>query len=266
MFSIHTNLPSWLRWTLSLALFVALVLLYQQFSLDRHALNPGDKLAPNFSQLADGFRRSALEADANGDYRLLVDTAASGRRVLISMLFVFAGILAGVYMGLFPVLDKLLYSFVLFLDKIPALALLPILFIFFGLGELSKIALIVIGVLPTVILDIYLRVKAFPREQLIKAMTLKASTAQIIYKIVLPQIFPYALDTIRLNFKSVILFLIAGEALAATEGLGYRIFVVRRYLAMDVIIPYVVWIALLAFVVDALLRLWIKRSFSWINK
>ena len=97
-------------------------------------------------------------------------------------------------------------------------------------------------------------------------MTLKASTAQIIFKVVLPQIFPYALDTIRLNFKSVILFLIAGEALAATEGLGYRIFVVRRYLAMDVIIPYVIWIALLAFLVDVGLRLWIKKSFSWVNK
>ncbi len=169
-------------------------------------------------------------------------------------------------MGLFPVLDNLLYSFVLFIDKIPALAILPILFIFFGLGEVSKIALIVIGVLPTVILDIYLRVKAFPKEQLIKAMTLKASTAQIIFKVVLPQIFPYALDTIRLNFKSVILFLIAGEALAATEGLGYRIFVVRRYLAMDVIIPYVIWIALLAFLVDVGLRLWIKKLFSWVNK
>ena len=59
------------------------------------------------------------------------------------------------------------------------------------------------------------------------------------------QVFPKVLDTIRLNFKAVILFLIAGEALAATAGLGYRIFVVRRYMAMDIIIPYVIWLSLI---------------------
>ena len=51
------------------------------------------------------------------------------------------------------------------------------------------------------------------------------------------------------------LFLIAAEAIASTEGLGYRIFLVRRYLAMDVILPYVVWITLLAVLADLALRL-----------
>ncbi|TIM51622.1 MAG: ABC transporter permease, partial [Mesorhizobium sp.] len=49
------------------------------------------------------------------------------------------------------------------------------------------------------------------------------------------------------------LFLIAAEAIASTEGLGYRIFLVRRYLSMDVILPYVAWITLLAVITDCLL-------------
>ena len=55
------------------------------------------------------------------------------------------------------------------------------------------------------------------------------------------------LDTIRLNLKAAMLLLIAGESLAATVGLGYRIFVVRRYVAMDIIIPYVLWMTGLLF-------------------
>jgi len=146
------------------------------------------------------------------------------------------------------------------------LALLPILFIVFGLGEMSKIALIVIGVMPTIILDTYLKAREVPREQISKALTLDASNAEVLYRIVLPKIFPKVLDTIRLNFKAVLLFLIAGEALAATAGLGYRIFLVRRYIAMDIIIPYVLWISLLAFMADWLVRMWIAKRYPWLDK
>ena len=62
----------------------------------------------------------------------------------------------------------------------------------------------------------------------------------------LPQVWPRLIDSLRLTLGSAWLFLIAAEAIASTEGLGYRIFLVRRYLAMDVILPYVVWITLLA--------------------
>ena len=64
---------------------------------------------------------------------------------------------------------------------------------------------------------------------------------------VLPQVLPRLLERLRLALGAAWLFLIAAEAIASTEGLGYRIFLVRRYLAMDVILPYVVWITLLAF-------------------
>jgi NitT/TauT family transport system permease protein len=59
------------------------------------------------------------------------------------------------------------------------------------------------------------------------------------------------------------LFLIAAEAIASTDGLGYRIFLVRRYLSMDVILPYVAWITLLAFVTDWLLAQANKFFFPW---
>jgi NitT/TauT family transport system permease protein len=169
-------------------------------------------------------------------------------------------------MGAFPYAEKLLYRFVLFFDKIPAIAVLPILFIVFGLGETAKIALIVIGVAPTIILDTYLKVKEVHDEQLVKGMTLNASQPEIVFRIIYPQIIPKVLDTVRLNFKAVILFLIAGEALAAEAGIGYRIFVVRRYMDMATIFPYVVWISVLAFLVDMAFRTWISRKYKWLNK
>ncbi|THB83107.1 ABC transporter permease, partial [Pantoea allii] len=68
---------------------------------------------------------------------------------------------------------------------------------------------------------------------------------------------------VRLLLGSAWLFLISAEAISATAGLGYRIFLVRRYMAMDVIIPYVIWITLLAWLMDLALRQLHKACFPW---
>ena len=68
---------------------------------------------------------------------------------------------------------------------------------------------------------------------------------------------------LRLSLGAAWLFLIAAEAIAATDGLGYRIFLVRRYMAMDVILPYVAWITLLAFTMDWLMRRLRALAFRW---
>jgi len=229
---------------------------------DKQALADG-KFSNGWDAWKNGSTREYLR---QGESLLWQDTKASGKRILISMVFIFAGIYIGLFMGAFPYAEKILYRFVLFFDKIPAIAVLPILFIVFGLGETAKIALIVIGVAPTIILDTYLKVKEVHDEQLVKGMTLNASQPEIVFRIIFPQIIPKVLDTIRLNFKAVILFLIAGEALAAEAGIGYRIFVVRRYMDMATIFPYVVWISVLAFIVDMAFRTWISRKYQWLNK
>jgi NitT/TauT family transport system permease protein len=58
-------------------------------------------------------------------------------------------------------------------------------------------------------------------------------------------------------------FLISAEAIASDVGLGYRVFLVRRYLAMDIILPYVAWIALLAVAFDFVLNQLNRRAFGW---
>ncbi len=267
-FNLHARPGKWARFALSFLLFALCLGLYQITVMVRHAENPQDKIVPSFAQMADGVKRSAFEADRSGEIRLLVDTVASLKRFFISLALLAPAVLLGLYMGIFPYFELLFLKFITFFDKIPALAVLPILFIIFGLGELSKVALILIGVFPTITLDAYLRAREVPREQLTKGLTLGASHHEISFRIVLPQILPAVLNTIRLNFKAMILFLIAGESLAATVGLGYRIFVVRRYMAMDIIIPYVIWMSLLAVSADLLVRLFITRRYPWatVNK
>ena len=85
-------------------------------------------------------------------------------------------------------------------------------------------------------------------------------------RVALPQIAPRLIQGVRLSLGPAWLFLIAAEAIASDSGLGYRIFLVRRYLAMDVILPYVLWITLLAFLIDYALRLLARRAFGWAHQ
>ena len=113
------------------------------------------------------------------------DTKATGRRFLISMVLLFPAVLLGLHMGMFPYVGAFFLRFVLFFDKIVALSLLPILFIAFGIDELSKIMLIVIGVTPTIILDTFNLTQGVPREQIVKGFTLGAGDFAVAYRIVL---------------------------------------------------------------------------------
>jgi len=156
-----------------------------------------------------------------------------------------------------------LAGFVAVLSMIPPLAVLPILFIIFGLGELSKVVLIIVGILPYLIRDLSTRVLEIPREMIVKAETLGASTWVIAGRVALPQMLPRLIQAVRLSLGPAWLFLIAAEAIASDQGLGYRIFLVRRYLAMDVILTYVAWITLLAVMMDLALRGLSRRAFRW---
>jgi NitT/TauT family transport system permease protein len=247
--------------------FILLALIYVMASNIRAAANPDDKLLPTPGALVSAVKAYAVEEDVrSGSILLWHDTAASLKRLLYALgISAAIGLVFGIAIGVIPLVRATLSPFVGALSMIPPLAILPILFIVLGLGEVAKVALIVIGITPVVIRDLALRAGELPAEQLIKAQTLGASTWQLIVRVVLPQIWPRLIDSLRLSLGAAWLFLIAAEAIASTEGLGYRIFLVRRYLAMDVILPYVAWITLLAFLTDQLLK-WIRsRACPWVE-
>ena len=85
----------------------------------------------------------------------------------------------------------------------------------------------------------------------------------LIRRVILPQVMPRLLDALRLTLGAAWLFLIAAEAIASTDGLGYRIFLVRRYLAMDIIIPYVAVITLTGFILDFSLKSLLHYKYPW---
>lgn len=253
------------RLLLALLPFALLLLCYLLSSQARLEINPQDKLLPGLGSIVEAIQRLAFEpSKRSGEILLLTDTLTSLRLLLIGVgSSALLALLLGLGTGAIPLLRAPLSPLVTALSLIPPMAILPILFISFGLGDLAKVMLIVIGITPMLIRDLQLKTLSLPAEQLVKAQTLGGSSWQIMLRVMLPQVLPRLIEAVRLTLGSAWLFLIAAEAIAATAGLGYRIFLVRRYLDMAVILPYVAWITLLAFSMDWLLKQAARRAFPW---
>ncbi|MFL6302125.1 MAG: ABC transporter permease [Candidatus Sulfotelmatobacter sp.] len=266
------------RHILSCVIFIVCIGLYMHISSTRHRENSEDRVVPNVHQLVAGIHASVLEPAEEDDYipaentskwerlrhsMIWKDTLSSGRRFFISLLLLAPAVWLALHIGLFPWFSATFLRFSLFFDKIIALSLLPILFIVFGIDEWSKIALIVIGVAPTLILDIAQMVRAVPQEQIVKAFTLDANNFDVAYRVVFRQVRPQIINSLRLNLKPMMLFLFAGEMIASSDGLAYRIAIMRRHMGMDVILPYVLWVAFLLYLVDISLRILNRRLHPW---
>ena len=248
--------------------FAAVLLAYSIGSEIRLAENPRDKLLPAPSSIAATAERLVTTPDRRSEVVLFWrDTFISLQRLAFGVgIAAVIGLLFGLLIGLFPYMRALFAGFVSVLSMVPPLAILPILFIVFGLGEVSKVALIAIGITPFLIRDLGQRVVEIPAEMMVKAQTLGASSWVIALRVALPQVLPRLIQAVRLSLGPAWLFLIASEAIASEAGLGYRIFLVRRYLAMDVILTYVIWITILAFLIDWMLKKAGERAFPWFGK
>ncbi|WP_422370714.1 ABC transporter permease [Hoeflea sp.] len=245
--------------------FAGVVIAYAVASHFRRLENPADKLLPSIEQMAATFWRMAFVPDRrSGDLLLWGDTFDSLMRLAAGMgaATLFA-IIVGVLIGFLPYARSTFSPFIASISLIPPITILPILFIMVGLGETSKILLIALGTAPVMTRSVAQAVMDLPAELIIKAQTLGASTWQMMTRVVLPQVLPNLIMAMRLGLVPAWIFLISAEAIASTSGLGYRIFLVRRFLAMDVILPYVLWITLLAYLIDRLLLMLSRRAFPW---
>ena len=241
MRQINRHPQQGMRLMLLLLPFVLLIAAWFIGSAIRLEANPQDKLLPGLSQMAAAIERMAF-------------TPAVSALIGLSI---------GIVAGVFPLYRAALSPLMTVVSMVPPLAILPVLFIVFGLDELSKVMLIVIGITPMLARDLEQRAREIPAELFIKAQTLGANSWTVVLRVVLPQLLSRLITSLRLLLGSAWLFLISAEAISATAGLGYRIFLVRRYMAMDVIIPYVIWITLLAWLMDLGLRQLHKVCFPW---
>ncbi|MEW9530315.1 ABC transporter permease [Microbispora sp. NPDC049125] len=182
--------------------------------------------------------------------------AGFGLAVLVSVPVGFAmGTLGWVQPLLEPVIGILRY--------LPASAFIPLLIIWLGIGELSKIALLVLGVVFFNTLMTADVVRQVPHRLLEVSATLGASRLRVASRVVLPHALPGIIDAMRVNAAAAWNFVVVAELVAATSGLGYRITRAQRFLQTDRIFAILVVIGLIGLTIDIALRLLRTRVGRW---
>ena len=267
LLGIHANPPQPIKWVYVCTPLLVLIAVYAMYSNVYLAENPNGKIVPSFAMMAKRVSELAFTVDPRTHtYLLWADTVASVFRFVTGLLLAsVTGLLLGMNIALFPALQYISLPVIVASSFVPMMALLPILLIMVGIGDAAKISLIFLGVVFFITRDIYTTTKEIPQELLVKARTIGASEVAMVYRIVLPMVMPRLLEVMRQSLGIAWWALIASEGIAATEGLGYRIFLVRRYFDMAAIIPYVAWITILAFALYHILLYTEHVLYPWKN-
>ncbi|MDX8376468.1 MAG: ABC transporter permease subunit [Mariprofundales bacterium] len=265
LWGIHASPGARLNIILAALPFILIITLYLLGSHARLIDNPSDKLMPSITKMIEATKSQIFsENKRTGEIPFIQDNIATLSRLAYGVAIgATLGLFFGLFMGVYPGFYAVSYNFITFISMIPPLAILPIIFIAVGSGEAFKVTLIALGIMPFLALAVCLEVKKIPKEQIIKSLTLGISQIGITFQVILPQIMPRFIDQLRLAISMSWLFLIAAEATSASAGLGYRIYLVKRYLSMDIAIPYILWVSVIAYLTDKLLQLYLQNKYRW---
>jgi NitT/TauT family transport system permease protein len=187
------------------------------------------------------------------------DVWASTRRILIGfVLSAFVGIPLGIAIGSFRVIQAFFEPVIAVVRYMPASAFVPLLIIWFGLGDSEKVAVIFIGVFFPITLLIADVSANIPRELLHSSYTLGASRLQVFLRVLLPASWPGVLDNLRIGMGWAWTYLIVAELVAAERGIGHVILTASRFGNTSQLIAGIIVIGFIGLAFDALFR-WLYR-------
>jgi taurine transport system permease protein len=173
------------------------------------------------------------------------------------------GIPLGIAMGMSAVARGIFDPPIEFYRPIPPLAYLPLMIIWFGIDELSKVLLIFLSVLAPLVLGARAGVKSAAIEQIHAAYSFGASRWQVIRMVILPAAMPEIFTAMRVGIGFGWTTLVAAEMVAATSGLGYTVLSASRFLQTPIVIMGIVVIAAIAYAFDHLVRFIERRVVPW---
>ena len=150
-----------------------------------------------------------------------------------------------------------------FYRPVPPLAYLPLMIVWLGIGEATKITIIFLAVFAPMTLSARAGVRSVPIEQIHAAYSMGATKLQIIYHVILKGAMPEILTGMRISMAFGWTTVVAAELAAAQAGLGAMIKSAADFLVTDVIYVGIIVIGTIAYASDLLVR-WIERvSVPW---
>ena len=209
-----------------------------------------------FNRLIKWYAEDELMADVGiSIYRVTVGFLVSATLALPIALMI----------GTFRPVQAVLEPLTDFIRYMPAVAFIPLVMLWVGIEESSKIAIIFIGTFFQMVLMMAEDVRRVPLAQIEAAQTLGARKGETINLVIFQAAKPALLDTLRVTMGWAWTYLVVAELVAANSGLGYSILKAQRFLQTDKIFVGIILIGLIGLVMDQLFRLAHRKAFPWLH-
>jgi NitT/TauT family transport system permease protein len=222
-------------------------------------INP--TLLPSPAAVLEVFWRSVTEGD------LLVNIAMSVQRVVLGLLLgMLVAVPVGFLIGWYKPVRRFVDPLINFFRALPPIALIPLVIVYLGIGEIAKIAILFYASFFAAVIVMYEGMTQISPVYIRVARTLGATDLEIFLKVMLPMTVPHMLTALRVALGVAWATLVASELVAAQQGLGAMIQNASSFFDLGTIYLGIICIGALALAMDLILRKISKRLVSWQDK
>jgi len=219
--------------------------------------SPGDVYHAFTSTVSTGYLSVTLQQDL----------VSSVLRVGVAFLgAVLIGTAVGVLMAESRFIFGLIDPFLQFLRPIPPLAFIPLFVVWFGIGELPKVLLILVSTLPVIIINTISGVRGAPRQRVEVAQCLGATRGEILRHVVLPSALPEIFTGMKVGVGVAWSTLVAAELIAAQRGLGWLVEQAGQELQTAIVVVGIIVIGIVGYLMELAIRSLERAVVPWRGK
>jgi len=198
---------------------------------------------------------------------LLGDIGASFFRIIAGfILSIIVALPLGILFGTSKKTEAVVEPLVAFVRYVPPSAFIPLIIVWFGVGEMGKVILIFLGVAPYLTLLIADTIHSVRKELIEASLTLGATKSDLVFKVILPYSMPAIWDSFRIMFGAAWTFVIIAEIVGSSSGLGHLMIESQRFLRTDNIFAGIIVIGFLGILTDYFFKVTSKMLFPWTDK
>lgn len=192
------------------------------------------------------------------------DIGISTYRVLAGFLISAAiAVPIGLLIGTYAPLNALIEPLMSFVRYLPATAFIPLFILWIGIDESEKVAIIIMGSLPQLLLMVAVDVSKVSHDLVEVSYTLGTKPSHVLWKVILPASLPHIVDSLRMVLGWAWTYVIVAEMVGASAGIGYMMIQSQRMLNVGNIFVGLLTIGLLGLFFDFLFKAVQKIFFSW---